>query len=382
MSPAAAEGPAAPESAGTWAVIAGGGTAGHTIPGICIAQALVERGHSAESIHFVGSERGSEADLVPAAGFSITTLPGRGIQRRLTLDNVGAVIGLVKALGQGVSLLRRRRPKVVVSLGGFASIACGVGAAALRIPIVVAEQNARAGAANRLVGRFAKVSAVPFEATDLPRAVVTGNPVRNDVLEVDPITDRDSARKLLGLPADRMVVAVYAGSLGSTRINQAVFDLVDRWADRGDVAIHHVLGRRDWARLADARPESSTAGGIHYQAVEYENRMPQLLAAADLLVGRSGGSTVAELAVVGLGAVLVPLPIAPRDHQTANAADLVKVGGAVLVPDREFDVDRLVVELDRLLDPQRLADMGDAARSIGRPDAARAVAELVEEAAA
>ncbi|MCP5027063.1 MAG: UDP-N-acetylglucosamine--N-acetylmuramyl-(pentapeptide) pyrophosphoryl-undecaprenol N-acetylglucosamine transferase [Actinomycetia bacterium] len=364
----------------TWAVIAGGGTAGHTIPGICIAQALVERGHPAESIHFVGSERGSDSELVPAAGFAVTTLPGRGLQRRFTLDNVAAVVGLVRALGQGLSLLRRRRPRVVVSLGGFASVACGLGAAVLRIPIVVAEQNARAGAANRLVGRFAKVAAVPFEATDLPRAVVTGNPVRNDVLEVDPVADRVSARDLLGLPADRMVVAVYAGSLGSTRINQAVFDLVDRWADRDDVAIHHVLGRRDWARLADDRPRPPAAG-IHYQAVEYENRMPQLLAAADLLVGRSGGSTVAELAAVGLGGVLVPLPIAPRDHQTANAADLVGVGGAVLVPDAEFDVDRLAAELDQILTGERLAEMAGAARSIGRPDAARAVAELVEEVA-
>ncbi|MCP3913867.1 MAG: UDP-N-acetylglucosamine--N-acetylmuramyl-(pentapeptide) pyrophosphoryl-undecaprenol N-acetylglucosamine transferase [Actinomycetia bacterium] len=365
----------------TWAVIAGGGTAGHTIPGICIARALVERGHPASSIHFVGSERGSEAELVPEAGFGITTLPGRGIQRRLTLDNVAAVVGLIKALGQGLALLRRRRPQVVVSLGGFASIACGLGAAVLRIPIVVAEQNARAGAANRVVGRFAKVAAVPFAATDLPRAVVTGNPVRPDMLAVDRDRDRDSARELLGLPPDRMVVAVCAGSLGSTRINQAVFDLVERWAHRGDVAIHHVLGRRDWERLGDALPRPSDPAGVHYQAVEYENRMPQLMVAADLLVGRSGGSTVAELAVVGLGGVMVPLPIAPRDHQTANATDLVQAGAVVVVPDAEFDGDRLVAELDELLEPAKLRAMADAARSIGRPDAARAVAELVEGAA-
>ncbi|MEI2699304.1 MAG: glycosyltransferase [Microthrixaceae bacterium] len=199
----------------TWAVIAGGGTAGHLLPGLAVSRELVERGHSRDEIHFVGASRGIEAELVPAAGFGITLLPGRGVQRKLTMANIGAVVGLVRAMFQAVVLVRRRRPKVVLTLGGFASAAVAIAAVLWRIPLVVAEQNARAGAANRLVARFARASAVPFPETDLPNAIVTGNPVRDEMLEAARTFDRAAARRELGLPLDRTVVVVFAGSLGA-----------------------------------------------------------------------------------------------------------------------------------------------------------------------
>ncbi|MFM8861537.1 MAG: UDP-N-acetylglucosamine--N-acetylmuramyl-(pentapeptide) pyrophosphoryl-undecaprenol N-acetylglucosamine transferase, partial [Acidimicrobiia bacterium] len=171
-------------ASGTYVLLAGGGTAGHVLPGLAVAQALEARGHDPSSIRFVGSERGLERSLVPHAGFDVTLLPGRGIQRRLTLANVPAIWGLLQAIVMGIGLVRRLRPSVVVVLGGYASVACTVGAVLWRVPIVVLEQNARAGAANRLAGRFAKVCAVPFPETDLPNAVVTGNPVRPEVLAV------------------------------------------------------------------------------------------------------------------------------------------------------------------------------------------------------
>src|SRR5579885_2749189 len=155
----------------TWAVIAGGGTAGHVVPGLAVARALVERGHPASSIHWVGSRRGSEGRTVPAAGFEVTLLPGRGIQRRLTVENVGAVAGLAEAQARALALLRARRPSVVLTLGGWASVSCALAAASLRIPLVVAEQNAVPSASNRLVGRFAAACAVPFPGTPLPHAV-------------------------------------------------------------------------------------------------------------------------------------------------------------------------------------------------------------------
>ena len=362
----------------TFAIVAGGGTAGHVLPGLAVARALVARGHDAETIHFVGSERGLESRLVPEAGFGLTVLPGRGIQRRLTLANVVAVWGLVRAIVQGVALVRRRRPAVVVVLGGYASVACVVGAVLWRVPIVVTEQNARAGAANRLAGRFAKACAVPFDETDLPRSVVTGNPVRSEVLAIDRIEGRAAARAALDLPPDRVVVAVVTGSLGARRVNQAVRDALPALAARSDLAVRHVIGSRDWEAMSVPPPAVET-GALVYQAVRYEDRMDLLLTAADLLVGRAGGTTVAELAEVGLPALLVPLPIAPRDHQTANAAALVRSGAAILVPDGELDGSRLVVELTPLLDqPERLAEMGAAAHSLARPDAADRVADLVE----
>jgi UDP-N-acetylglucosamine--N-acetylmuramyl-(pentapeptide) pyrophosphoryl-undecaprenol N-acetylglucosamine transferase len=367
-----------PGEPGTYALVAGGGTAGHVLPGLAVARALVERGHDVATIHFVGSERGLESTLVPAAGFGLTVLPGRGIQRRLTLDNVAAVWGLLRAVVMGIGLVRRRRPSVVLVLGGYASVACVVGAVLWRVPIVVAEQNARAGAANRLAGIFAKAAAVPFPETDLPRKVLTGNPVRPEVLAIDRVADRDAAREALGLPSDRTVIAVVTGSLGARKVNQAVRAAVPSWADRSDLAVRHVIGSRDFDAMSGDAPDLPD-GGLIYQMVRYEDRMDLLLAAADLLIGRAGGTTVAELAEVGLPGLLVPLPIAPRDHQTANAAALVRAGAAILVPDDELDGARLVRELQPLLDdPEGLAAKGLAARSLARPDAADRVADLLE----
>lgn len=362
----------------TFALIVGGGTAGHVLPGLAIARALVDRGHETASIHFVGSSRGMENVLVPTAGFGLTALPGRGIQRRLTLDNFGAVWGLIRAGVKGIGIVRRRRPAVVVTLGGYASVACTLGAILWRVPIIVTEQNARAGAANRLAGRFAKASAVPFAETDLPRSVLTGNPVRAEVLAIDRLADRDRSREALGLPLDRTVVAVVTGSLGARKVNTAVLEALPLLAARSDLAIRHVVGTRDWD-LVQATTPTLPDGGLVYGQIPYEERMDLVLAAADLLIGRSGGTTVAELAEVGLGAVLVPLPSAPRDHQTANAAALVRVGAAILVPDDELTGRRLVTELLPLLDaPASLVAMGEAAATLAHPDAADRVAELVE----
>jgi undecaprenyldiphospho-muramoylpentapeptide beta-N-acetylglucosaminyltransferase len=343
---------------------------------LAVARSLVVRGHDSSSIHFVGSERGLERTLVPDAGFAVTLLPGRGIQRRLTLENIAAAWGLLRAVAKGIGIVRRRRPKVVLVLGGYASVPCTIGAVIWRVPIIVMEQNARAGAANRLAGRFAKACAVPFAETDLPRSVVTGNPVRAEVLAINRERDRVAARTTLGVSGDRIFVAVVTGSLGSRKVNEAVFDAVPQWSERNDLSIRHVIGSRDWELVQDSLPEVDV---LEYVAVRYEEHMDTVLAAADLLIGRAGGTTVAELAEVGVGGVLVPLPQAPRDHQTANAAALVRVGAALLIPDAELDGDRLVAEIDALLgDPSQLEEMGIAAHTLAQPDAADAVAELVE----
>ena len=347
-------------------------------PGIEIARALVARGHPPESIHFVGSSRGIEARLVPAAGFGLTLLPGRGIVRRLSAENLAAAVGITRAAARAVGLVRRHRPAVVVALGGYASVPCAVAAVALRVPLVVVEQNAVPGAANRLVARFARASAVSFPGTDLPRAEVTGNPVRPEILAVDRASGRDPARATLGLPADRRVVGAFGGSLGARRINLAVVDALRVWADRADLAVRHVVGERDWDLVSAALP-TLPEGGVVYQQVRYEERMDLLMTAVDLLVGRAGGTTVAELAAVGLPAVLVPLPIAPGDHQTANGRALERAGAAVVVPDAELDGPRLVAEVDQLLgDPRRLEAMAAAAAGCARHDAADRVAALVE----
>ncbi|HLI00422.1 MAG TPA: UDP-N-acetylglucosamine--N-acetylmuramyl-(pentapeptide) pyrophosphoryl-undecaprenol N-acetylglucosamine transferase [Acidimicrobiales bacterium] len=363
----------------TYALVAGGGTGGHVRPAIAVARALVAAGHPAESIQFVGSARGLERTLVPEAGFAITLLPGRGLVRRMAWCNVGAVAGLAAAAVRAVGVVARRRPDVVFSVGGYASVACVAAAVLARIPVVVAEQNAVPGLANRLAGRFAAAAAVSFPGTPLPRAVVTGNPVPPEVGAVDRSpAGRAAARRELGLRPDGPLVAVSSGSLGARSVNRATVGLAGRWAGRAGTTIYHVVGERDAAEMAAAAPELPD-GGLRYVQVPFERRMHLLYAAADVFVGRAGASTAAELTVAGVPAVVVPLPGAPGDHQTHNGRRLEEAGAAVVIPDAELDAARLEGVLDPLLaDPARLEAMGEAARRLGHPEAAAEVAKLVE----
>ena len=363
----------------TFAIIAGGGTAGHVLPGLAIGGALVERRHEPRSIHFVGSRGRIEERLVPEAGFAVTLLPGRGIERRLTLRNVSAAAGIVSALARAVVLVRRLRPRVVVAVGGYASVPVALAARFWRVPVVVAEQNAVPGAANRLIARFARAAAVSFPDTPLPRAVLTGNPLRPEMLAIDRGRDGTGAKEALGIEAGRRLVLVTGGSLGALRINTAVLDAIDRWNDRRDLAVRHIIGARDWEVIrADER--SSATGAVQYLPVQYDDDMAGTMAAADVAISRAGSSTCFELAAAGLPAVLVPSPFVTADHQTANARHLVSAGGAVLVRDDELDGERLAVEIDALLaDPSRLERMAEAMHAFARPKAADEIAALAEE---
>jgi UDP-N-acetylglucosamine--N-acetylmuramyl-(pentapeptide) pyrophosphoryl-undecaprenol N-acetylglucosamine transferase len=366
--------PAAP----VFAIVTGGGTAGHVLPALAIADALVAAGHPRSAIHYAGAERGIEARLVPPTGYPMTLLPGRGIQRRLTLANVGAIAGLLRGAARAIGLLGRLRPAVVIAVGGYASAAVGLAAVVRRIPLVVAEQNQVPGAANRLLARFARASAVSFPGTSLPNAVVTGNPIRSDITALDPQRDRAAAKRAFGVDPDRHLVLVFGGSLGALRINEAALEAARQWAGRADLAVHHVVGRRDWDTVAAGAP--TAPGALEHRLVPYEDDMPSALAAADVAVCRAGSSTCFELAAAGLPAVLVPSPYVTADQQTGNARHLVDAGAAVLVRDDELDGSRLVAEVDAILgDPERRAAMAEAARRWARPDAAAAIARLAEE---
>lgn len=374
----------------TRVLVAGGGTAGHLVPGLALAAALVERGMPAEAIHFVGSDRGVEAAMVPAAGFTLDELPGRGVPRRPGPAMARAGLALLGATRRGAAIVRARRPQVVVSLGGHAAFACAAGAVLARVPLVLVEQNVRAGAVNRRLARFARASAVSFPGTDLPRATVTGNPLRAELVAAararrgpDGDRARDGARQELGLPPGRTVVLVTTGSLGARRVNDAVVALATGpWADRADVAVRLVTGRRDHDEVA-AAVAARPPGGLHLDVVPYEDRMAVALAAADVAVTRAGAGTCTELAAFGVPAVMVPLPIATRDHQRANAEVLAGVGGAVVVPDTELDPARLEAELAPLVDDAaRRRAMATAMAGQGRLDAAERAAALVEAVAA
>ena len=366
-----------------FALITGGGTGGHVYPALALAEALVARGHPRDSIRFVGARRGLEADAVPSAGFAIDLLPGRGLQRRLTLVNVATAYETLSAFVQAWRLVRRFRPRVVVGVGGYASLPCVIAARLRRVPVVIHEQNAAPGLSNRIAVRFGARAAVSLPGTPLAGAVVTGNPVRASMIAAatagpkitDATAERDSRtpRALL----------IFGGSLGARRINDSAIELYDLWRNRKDVSVHHVCGRRDYQsckeRLGNLRrPEDS----LDYKLVEYEDHMDERYQEASLAVCRAGAVTIAELAATGTPAILVPLPGAPDDHQTCNARALADIGAAAIVPDAELTGRRLAADAEVLLvdGPRRLA-MSRAAAEIARPDAADRLADVVEGAA-
>ena len=355
----------------TFVLISGGGTGGHVFPALALADELVARGHERSSIRFVGARRGIEATAVPAAGFAVELLPGRGLLRawtpRAVLQNARAAWDNVVAFARAFALVRRECPQVVVGVGAYASLPALVAAASLRIPMVVHEADAHPGLANRIAVRLGALAAVSFPGTPLRGAVVTGNPIRPAIALVQrhPVT-----------PA---MIAVVGGSLGARRLNDAALELADRWRDRNDVVIHHVTGERDYEDcrrgLAGRR---RTGDRLGYTLVPFEEHMDTLYTDAMLMVSRAGGMT-AELAATGMPAVLVPLPGAPGDHQTRNAEAFAAAGAAVVIRDDRLDGTLLALELDALLEaPARLQAMSVAALGLARPDATARFADLVE----
>lgn len=358
-----------------WAVIAGGGTSGHVHPALAIANELVRRGRTKDAIHFIGSSRGLEAELVPEHGYALTALPGRGIQRAINLQNITSAAQLGVAGVKALATLRKLKPAVVVSVGGYASLPAIVAAAALKIPIVVTEQNSVPGAANRFGSRWAKACAVAFPRTDLPNAVHTGNPLLGPILEVQRSHGGDFARERLGIEVGRRLIVAFGGSLGARRINEAIIEASAGLHDRSDLAIRHIIGDRDWPLFKDHVVE----GVLQYQTVRYEKKMQDVWQGADLVVCRAGATSVAEIAQTGTPCILVPLPGAPGDHQTLNARALSDNDGAVLVEDHALTGPRLLDLINELIDnPTRLAEISNNAASLARPAAASAIADLVE----
>lgn len=364
-------------SAGTFAVVTGGGTSGHVLPALAVAEALVARGHAPGEIHYVGACRGIETRLLPATPFPHTFLDVVGFQRRITRRNVAFLPKLWSARRSAIRLLRELRPKVVVSVGGYASVPAVLAARALEIPVVVVSFDLLPGRASQLAARRAAVCAVAFPGSPLPRASLTGAPVRQAILDVDRAGGRSAARAELGVPDDRFLVAVMGGSQGSGVLNAAVEELVDRHRDDTGLAIRHVVGERF---LAVARPALDGSDGVLYQPVGYEPDMPLVYAAADLLVGRGGASTAHEVAVTGTPAVLVPWSGAAEDHQTLNVRWLADRKAAVHLP--EADLASLGDVVDRLRhdDDARLA-LARSARELGELHRSGALAHLVESVA-
>ncbi|WP_420110726.1 UDP-N-acetylglucosamine--N-acetylmuramyl-(pentapeptide) pyrophosphoryl-undecaprenol N-acetylglucosamine transferase [Pseudactinotalea sp.] len=371
-------------------VLAGGGSAGHVNPMLALA-AEVRRRHPDAELLALGTATGLEADLVPAAGIDMVELPRVPMPRRPSMDALRfpgrwrqAVAAAEKAIsGSGT------KADAVVGFGGYVATPAYIAARRTRVPVVVHEQNARPGLANRLGARFASAVGVTFAGTKLPESIVVGLPLRPAI--VDLVTaraeDRGAARRggaeALGLDPERPVLLVTGGSLGAARINGAVAAAATEILATGAQVLHLAgAGKDDETRrtVADAAAAAGVAAD-DYRVLSYLDEMQHGLACADLVVGRAGAGTVCELAALGIPAVYVPLPIG-NGEQRLNAAGVIAAGGGILVADADLTAAWLRQHVVPLLsDRDRLRAMGDRAAAVGVRDGAARLADLVERAA-
>jgi len=361
--------------------VTGGGTAGHVLPALAVADALVTAGHDAGEIHYVGCTRGIETRLLPETPYPHAFFDVVGFQRSLSRRNLAFLPKLVRARRGAIRLLRLLEPRVVVSVGGYASMPAVLAARSLDIPVVVVSYDFVPGRASQLSARRAAACAVAFENSPLPNATVTGAPVRHDLLTLDRVADRAAAREQLAVPDDRFMVAVMGGSLGSGVLNAAIAQYATEHRDDMGLALRQVAGERFVADVENVTPIDGE--GIVHQVIGYEQEMPAVYAAADLLIGRGGASTVHEVATTGIPAILVPWAHAADDHQTENVRWLAGSGGAIAVS--EDDLARPQVLADQI---ERLRNDAGAREALSVAAFARgeihrsgALAELIEQVA-
>jgi UDP-N-acetylglucosamine--N-acetylmuramyl-(pentapeptide) pyrophosphoryl-undecaprenol N-acetylglucosamine transferase len=347
-------------------VIAAGGTAGHVVPALAVADSLRSQGADVE---FIGGER-AESELVPAAGYPFHRLRVQGIDRKNPLRAARAVLLAARATGRARRLLREIGADAVLGGGGYVAGPVGLAARTLRLPLVLTEADSHLGVSNRMLAPFAErvCLAFPIEGRTGRKWLVTGRPVPSGTEG----GDRVGARKRLGIPPDGPCLLVFGGSLGARRLNDAA---IDAFGAAAPCAVLHASGRRDFdvlqARLI------SLGSPSHYRLFPYVEPFADALAAADLAAARAGGS-VFELAAAGLPSILVPYPHATGNHQDANARFMEQAGAAVVIPDAELDGPRLAREVGGLLAAApRMAAMASAARDVAKPDAAEVVAHEV-----
>ena len=345
------------------AILAGGGTGGHVIPALAIAQQL-QKDYAGEAL-FIGTARGIENRLVPAAGFPLRLVQVGALNRVSLKTRLKTIFDLPRAVWDSRRILSEFRPDIVIGVGGYASGPAMLAALLSRVPTLVFEPNFVPGFANRLVAPLVSGAAVHFAETGryFRRCEVTGVPVREAFFQI--------ANEH---PVNTKTLLVFGGSQGAHAINQVVMDSVADLRQRvPGIHIVHQTGERDYN---DAQAAYANLGDS-VEAYRFIDDMPGLFASADLLVCRSGASTVAEVTAAGKPAVFVPFPRAADDHQKRNAEALERAGAAVMLEESKLTRESLVEAISTLLgDPSRLERMGDAARKLSHPNAARDIAAM------
>lgn len=365
-------------------LIAAGGTAGHINPALAIAGALKSACPEAE-IHFAGRQKGMEYGLVTKAGYPFHHIEVNGIQRKLTpkniLRDIEALWHLALSGPRARAMLRQLQPDLVIGCGGYVSGPVVRCAAKMGIRTAIHEQNAFPGVTNKLLAPDVDVvfAAVPAAVEKLgapDKTLVVGNPVRPEIFA----QDRAAARAALGA-GERTVLLSFGGSLGARRINELVADLA-AWEQKQEKNILHIhaTGSRGVPLFEKLAAEKGVTVGQSLVVREYIEDMPQMLAAADLVISRAGALTLAELEAAGRAAILIPSPNVAENHQYYNALELQKAGAAVVIEEKELTADRLIGTVERLTaDRASLASMGKLARALAEPKSLEKITDRLLE---
>jgi UDP-N-acetylglucosamine--N-acetylmuramyl-(pentapeptide) pyrophosphoryl-undecaprenol N-acetylglucosamine transferase len=353
------------------ALIAGGGTGGHLFPGIALAEEVVTR-HPKNDVVFVGTDRGLEARVVPQHGFVFEAIRSRGLKGMGLVKLMLGLLTLPLSFFDALRLLRKYRPDVVVGVGGYSSGPVVLAAWLLRIPTAVQEQNALPGFTNKVLGRVVDAVFLSFEEAASffrrKKVHVLGNPIRRGLLE-NFLRPRQAHAAF--------TVLVFGGSLGAKGLNARVLDALGHLEDlKGELRIVHQTGKAD----LEAVRAGYAAKGFDADVREFIDDMAAAYLGADLVVCRAGATTVAELTVCKKASILVPFPFATDDHQAVNAKALVDAGAALMFREAELTGETLAATIRQLKgDPERLAKMERAAGLLGRPEAAREIADVLQQ---
>ena len=346
-------------------LIAGGGTGGHLFPGVAVAEELRARDPDA-TIRFVGTRRGIEARVLPDLGWDLKFIEVSGLKTVGVLGALRGVFRLPRALWQARRVVKEFRPDAVIGVGGYASGPVVLMARLRRIRTAILEQNSIPGLTNKILGRVAQRVFIAFGGSQRffkpAKTVLAGNPVRRDLLQ----------KLLAAQPAahDRVHVLVCGGSQGAIAVNDLASQALISLARETPLAIIHQTGEKDLA----ATTERYRAAGVTAECHAFIKDMASAYQAADLVIGRAGATTVAELAITGKPAVFIPYPFAADDHQTLNAREMADAGAALVFPQSELTADKLADALRPLLaEPTRRAEMGSKMKALARPEAARTV---------
>jgi UDP-N-acetylglucosamine--N-acetylmuramyl-(pentapeptide) pyrophosphoryl-undecaprenol N-acetylglucosamine transferase len=349
-------------------LIAGGGTGGHIYPGIAIAREIRRR-HQAAELLFVGTERGLEMKIVPAEGFRLETITISGLKGTGLLKQLKSLLAIPKSLLDARSILQRFQPSIVVGVGGYSSGPPVLMAAFMGIPAMLQEQNALPGLTNRLLARVVRKVATAFrecEAYFGSKAVLTGNPVRADFSQVPGRTR-----------SDPFTLLVFGGSQGAQPINQSVIEALAILKPQiPELRMIHQTGEREYPRIKQAYEAMKMEADVR----PFFGDIPKQFATADLLVCRAGATTLAELTVSGKAAILVPFPQAADDHQRKNAEALAQAGAAEMILQKDLNGPVLAARVLHYFEHRdRLRQMEQNSRALGRPDATESIVDLVEE---